>query len=556
MNTRASDRIAEEQSALRRVAMLVARGVPPEEVFAAVAAESARLLDADVTAVGRYEPGDVVTIIGAWRSTGAAMPFTAGTRAALGGQNMSTLVYQSRRPMRIDDYCGATGAVAMVGRDWGLRSGVGAPITVEGRLWGLMCVVSTREEPLPADAGQRLAGFTEVVGMAIANAQARVELRGYATEQAALRRVATLVAGGAPPEKIFAAVTEEIGRVLGADYTGMNRYDADGTATAVGTWTSMDSPWPITVGDQLRLDGRNVTTLVHQSGQPARIDDYAEASGAFADAARELGMRSSAGVPISVGGRLWGVVTVGSTHTTALPTDTEARLAGFTELVGTAVANAEAQAALAASRARIVAAADEARRRIEHDLHDGAQQRLITLALQLREAQATAPPGSGELVKRLDEVAAGLEAALEELREIARGIHPAVLVDGGLRPALAALARSCPVPVDLRAQVSGRLPGPVEIAAYYVVCEALVNTARHAGASVARVEVAASEGVLQVRVRDDGRGGAAFGSGSGLTGLKDRVEVLGGRITLHSPPGAGTTLAVDIPLGGGPVRGG
>jgi signal transduction histidine kinase len=538
---------AEEQAALRRVATLVAGGAPPEEVFAAVAAEAGRLLGADLTAVGRYGPDDVVTL-GTWSGTGAATSFPAGARTSLGGQNLTTLVFRTGRPVRIDDYAAATGAAAKVGRDWGFYSAAAAPITVEGRLWGVMTVGSTREQRLPADAEARLTGFTELVGTAIANAQARVELRGYAEEQAALRRVATLVAGGAPPEEVFAAVAAEVGRLLNADYTGMNRYDADGTAAPVGTWARADIPLPVAVGDRLPLGGRNVTTLVHQTGQPARIDDYSETSGVLGDVGRGWGFRSAVGVPISVGGRLWGVMTVGSARRTALPADTEARLAGFTELLGTAIANAESQAELAASRARIVAAADEARRRIERDLHDGAQQRLVTLALRLREAQAMAPPGASDLVERLDEVVAGLESALGELREIARGIHPAVLSKGGLGPALKTLARSCPVPVDLNVQVPGRLPGPVEIAAYYVVCEALANTARHAHASAAQVEVAAGEGELRVCVRDDGRGGAAVGRGSGLTGLKDRVEALGGRITLHSPPGEGTALEVRIPV--------
>jgi len=544
---------AEEQTALRRVATLVAGGAAPEEVFAAVAAEAGQLFGADLTSVARYEPDDMMTVLGAWRSAGTVMPFGVGARVRLGGQNLSTLVFRSGRPARFDDYAGSTGAAAAFGRVWGYRAAVGVPVTVEGRLWGVMSVVSTRDERLPADAEARLAGFAELAGTAIANAQARVELRGYAEEQAALRRVATLVAGGAPPATVFAAVAEEIGRVVGAQFTGMSRYDPVGMATAVGMWTSTDTPWPMAIGDQLMLGGQNVTTLVHRTCQPARIQDYGRSTGAFADAGRGWGFSSAVGVPIMVEGRLWGVVTVGFGPAAVPPPDTETRLAGFTELAGTAIANAEARAALAASRARIVAAADEARRRIERDLHDGAQQRLVTLGLRLREAQAAASPGAGDLVSRLDEVADGLNAALEELREIARGIHPAVLARGGLRPALAALARRCPTPVDLRVQVAGRLPGPVEIAAYYVVSEALTNTARHARATVVQVEVAADDRTLCVSVRDDGRGGAALGSGSGLTGLRDRIEALGGQITLQSQPDGGTDLEVRIPLDQGPV---
>jgi signal transduction histidine kinase len=313
-------------------------------------------------------------------------------------------------------------------------------------------------------------------------------------------------------------------------------------------WLSMDSPWPLAVGDRLALGGHNVPTLVHQTGQPARVDDYDKGSGAFAKAAHGWGFRSAVGVPITVAGRLWGVIAVGSARKSALPADTEARLTAFTELAGTAIANAEANAALAASRVRIVTAADEARRRIERDLHDGAQQRLITLGLELRDIQAAVPAESGGLAKRLDELAADMAAALEELREIGRGIHPAVLAHGGLRPALAALAGRCPVPVDLDVQVPGRLPGPVEIAAYYVVSEALTNIARHAAATAAAVTVAVADGVLRVRVSDDGRGGADFADGSGLVGLRDRVEALGGGLALDNSPRSGTTLDVRIPV--------
>ena len=250
-------------------------------------------------------------------------------------------------------------------------------------------------------------------------------------------------------------------------------------------------------------------------------------------------------MPISVEGRLWGVIGIASGH--ELPPPTEARLAGFTELVATAIANAEARAALTASRARIVATTDQTRRRIERDLHDGAQQRLVSLALQLREAQA-ALPGAGELAERLEGAVTEVNGVLEELREIARGIHPAVLTEGGLRPALRALARRSAVPVSLDVQVAGRLPEPVEIAAYYAVSEALTNVAKYAHASAAEVEVAVGGGVLQVDVRDDGRGGADFGRGSGLLGLKDRVEALGGWISLQSTAGAGTIMQIALPL--------
>jgi signal transduction histidine kinase len=293
-----------------------------------------------------------------------------------------------------------------------------------------------------------------------------------------------------------------------------------------------------------------VSSLVFQTSRPARIESYADATGPAADIARELGVRASAGAPISVAGQLWGVMVVAFTREEPLPADTEARLAGFTELAAAAVANAQAQADLAASRARIVAVGDAARRRIQRNLHDGAQQRLVTLSLGLEEAQAAVPPGADELAQRLEGAVIEVAGVLEELQEIARGLHPAVLTDSGLRPALRALARRSGVPVSLDVRVKGRLPEPVEVAAYYAVAEALTNIAKYAGASAAEVEATAGEGVLQVWVRDDGRGGADFGRGSGLAGLKDRIEALGGRISLHSPPGAGTTLQIALPLSG------
>jgi signal transduction histidine kinase len=320
------------------------------------------------------------------------------------------------------------------------------------------------------------------------------------------------------------------------------RYDPDGAKTVVASWSSTGAVVP--VGNRARLGGQDMATLVFQTGRPARIDDYTDASCSVAEPFR---IRAAVGVPVSAGGRLWGVMFVGSTRE-PLPAGTEARLAGFTELAATAIANAEAQAALAASRARIVATADATRRRIERDLHDGVQQRLVHLGLQLRDAQA-APPGAGELAQRLEGAVTEVTGVLEELREIARGLHPTILAERGLRPALKALARRSAVPVRLDIQVVARLPEQIEIAAYYVVSEALTNIAKYAHATGADVQVATDEGVLQVRVRDDGRGGADVTGGSGLIGLKDRVEALGGHLWLDSPPGAGTTLQVQLPVG-------
>jgi signal transduction histidine kinase len=538
---------AEEQAALRRVATLVARAAPPEEVFAAVTAEAGWVMSVEQAVLNRYDQDGTAAVVGAWARAGATLPLPVGTRWNIGGRNVTTRVFETGRPARIDDYAAATGPAADLTRERGIRSIVGAPINVEGRVWGFMGLLSTQEEPLPADTEARLVGFTGLVATAIANVQARLELRGFAEEQAALRRVATLVARAAPPDEVFAAVTAEVGRVVSADLTVLNRYDPDGTESVLGAWSSTGA-LPIPVGHRASIGGRNVTTLVFQTGRPARIDDYADTTGSIGDVARGVGIRASVGVPISVAGRLWGVMLVASRESLP-PADTETRLTGFTELVATALANAEARVALTASRARIVAAADTTRRRIERDLHDGAQQRLVSLALQLRSAvRAAVPREADELKAQLDSVAGELTGVLEELREIARGLHPAALAEGGLRAALKTLARRSAVPVRLDIRVDGRLPEPIELAAYYVVAEALTNTAKHACASVVDVQAETGGGLLHVRVRDDGRGGADVTGGSGLVGLTDRMEALGGRLSLSSPPGAGTTVDIELPI--------
>lgn len=535
--------VAGEQAALRRVATLVARGASPEEVFATVAAEAGQVLRAEHTNIGRFDPGGMYSVVAAWTSAATAL-IPVGTRKPLGGRNAPTLVSETGRPVRIDNPAEYSGEMGEVNRATGVRASAGVPVSVDGRLWGVMLVASSGR-PLPADTETRLAAFTELAATAIANAQAREELRGFAEEQAALGRVATLVAQGAPPQEVFIAVAGEAGQLLRVDYTVLSRYDPDGLVTVIGGWGDQDRR-PLDVGLRLKPEGRNIHALVLRTGRSARIDDYDTASGGFGDVARGWEFRASVGVPIRVEGRLWGVISAAS-RCGPLPADSEERLAAFTELAATALANAETQAALMASRARIVAAADQTRRRVERDLHDGAQQRLISLALHLRAAQATLPPGEEEIAGRLDDAIAEAVGAQQELREISHGLHPAVLSDGGLRPALKALARRSAVAVSVDVQVTSRLEEPAENTAYFVVREALANTARHARASAAAVEVVAADGALRVRVSDDGRGGADFTRGSGLTGLKDRVEAIGGRLSLRSPPGAGTVLEVILP---------
>jgi signal transduction histidine kinase len=374
----------------------------------------------------------------------------------------------------------------------------------------------------------------------------RDELSWLADEQAALRRVATLVARGMPPVEVFAAVAEEVGRLLGADAAHVLRYEHDGTATVVAGWSREGDPMP--VGTRYTIEDGTLSSVVLRTGRPGRTDSYADHPGSIGARIRQLGIQSSVACPITVQGRLWGATAVSSKRPEPLPTGTEPHIADFTELAATAIANAESRAELAASRTRIVKAADDTRRRIERDLHDGIQQRLVSLGLDLRAAQAGVPAKSPELGTQLGQIADGLGDALEELQELSRGIHPAILSQGGLGPALKALARRSAVPVEVDVHLQERLPAPVEVAAYYVVSEAVTNAVKHARASVAQVDVRARDSRLHLSVRDDGVGGADPSLGSGLIGLTDRVQALGGTITVRSPTGEGTELVIDLPL--------
>ena len=377
----------------------------------------------------------------------------------------------------------------------------------------------------------------------------RDELRLLAEEQAALRRVATLVARGVGLEQVFAAVAEEVGHLVWIDSATVLRYEGDGTATIIARSPDDDVETP-PIGTRVPLDavdGGSLAELVRRTGRPARVDSYEEASGAVAAWARDLRFQCSAGAPIDVDGRLWGLMAGASRRPDPLPMATESRLSAFAELLGTAIAKAESRAELTASRVRLVTAADETRRRLERDLHDGVQQRLVSLGLELRAVEAAMPPGD-PLRTRLAQTASGLAGALDDLVEISRGIHPAILAAGGLGPALKTLARRSAVPVELDLHTDRRLPDRVEVAVYYVVSEALTNAAKHANASVVQIDVDTDDWMVHLTISDDGIGGADPGRGSGLIGLTDRIEALGGRIEVLSPAGRGTSLLARIPL--------
>jgi GAF domain-containing protein len=534
-------RLAEEQAALRRVATLAAHGTAPEEVFAAVTEEVVRVLPVDLARMGRYEPDGTVTFVAASGGTGAVFP--VGVPFVLEGRNVSTVVAQTGRAARIDNYADASGPIGVAFRKSGFRSSVGTPITVEGRLWGVMLVGSGLEERMPADTEERLAQFTELLATAVANAESRAGLDRLVEQQAALRRVATLVAHATAPDDVFAAVIDAVVQLFPVDYAGMARYEPDGMVTAVAVGGTTHFP----LGGSQILGGKNTATLVFETGRPVRIDGYADASGQIGDSARERGVRSSVAAPIIVEGRLWGTIGAGSTGEEPLPPDTEARLADFTELVAAAIANAESHAALAASRARIVAAADESRRRIERDLHDGAQQRLVHAVIVLKLALRGLAHADAKSVQLVAEALRHAEQANAELRELAHGILPAALTRGGLGAGVEALVSRFSLPVSVDMTVN-RLPAGVEATAYFVVSEALTNVVKHAQASAAAVTAQVRRGHLQVEIRDDGIGGARGGPSTGLGGLEDRVAALNGRLVLDSPSGAGTRVCARLPI--------
>jgi len=519
--------MADAQSSLRRVATLVARGAAPADVFAAVAEEVSKVLNLPLVEMCRYESDGTATVIAA---TGDHA-FQTGTRWALDGPSLTALVRRTERPARIDDYASFGGSIAEAARASGVHSGVGAPVVVDGHVWGVVSAGGGSRVALPIDAEVRLNEFTELVATAIANTQAREELRRLAEEQAALRRVATLVAQGAEPADVFDAVCRETGALFGAASVNLAHF-THGINIAVAGWSLRDVHVP--TGTEAPLEGETIDTLVLATGAPGRFDSYEHATGELAELLRSRGVRSEVGAPVVVDGRVWGALIAGTDEPEPLPAGLETRLASFAELIATAVSNATNQAELLASRARIVEAGDEQRRRVVRDLHDGAQQRLVNAVMTLQ----------------LGDVDAGIEhvrAAISELRELARGIHPAILTDHGLAAAVEALADRAPLPVSVEIAET-RFPPAVESAAYFISAEALTNVAKYAHAQRARVRAERADGRLELTIADDGVGGAEVSAGGGLRGLQDRAAALHGTVAIESPRGAGTRITVVLPI--------
>ena len=373
------------------------------------------------------------------------------------------------------------------------------------------------------------------------------EQRRLAAEQAALRRVATLVAGNAPPEQVFQTVTEEVCRLLGLRTAVLHRFEDARMSTIVGKFGELTGPFEL--GNIIELEVGSALQVL-QTGAPAR-SNYDELAGPGAAELRALGFSGSVGVPITVAGVTWGALVVALKPQEPLPLETERRLQAFAELVGLAVASASARDELAASRQRIVEASDTERRRIERNLHDGAQQRLVALSLGLRVARGklrTCPEEADEL---LEEFERELAQAITELRELAQGIHPAVLTERGLGPALEVLAARAPLVVELDVSLPERLPEPMETATYYTVSEALANVVKHAYADSVKVRVECFDGRVELEISDNGVGGADLDRGSGLYGLRDRVEALDGELCIESSAGQGTLVRAELPVRSG-----
>ena len=536
-------RLADEQAALRRVATLVARDVPSSELFSAVAREVGTLLGADLSGMLCYEGDAVVVTMATWAAAGEHPPVPDRWRIEPG--DPMTMIAETRRPARVNDWASVPGPIAAFLHDEaGVRSSVGSPIMVEGRLWGALAVHSKQHTPLPPDTESRLGQFTELVATAIANAQAHAEVERLAEEQGALRRVAMLVAEGASPAVVFDAVAGEVEALLDADQVALNRFEP-GAEIFVLAHRGLDVA-QTPVGSRVSHEGESATATVRSTGRPARMEHREGASGALAELARDTGLRVSVGAPIVVDGRLWGIITASWKREEPPPADAEARLAHFAELLDTAIANADSRDQLMASRARLLSAGDEARRRVVRDLHDGAQQRMVLTIMSLTQAQRALREDEGNVESLIGDALAHAEEGHAELRELASGMLPSALSHGGLRAGVDTFVARLDLSVEVDIPAD-RFAAEAEASAYFIVAEALTNVVKHSHATRAEVRVSADHDVLRLEVRDDGVGGADP-DGHGLVGLDDRATALGGRLVIESPAGGGTLVTAVIPL--------
>ncbi len=523
---------ATDEGALRRVATLVARQAPQGEIFGAIAEELTGLLGAGTQSAIFHLPDDSSTAVVV---AGGPLPAEASPLTARLLRERRPARVDQPQPLRRDDEKEKEPLV---------RSTVGCPIVVQGRACGALLVARLAPDPFPPDTEGRLSQFGELVAIAIANAEATAERRRLFEEQSALRRVATLVAEGAPPSAVLDAVVVEVAQLLGAAQVGLARYESE-REISVLAMRGHDSSL-VRTGMRLPLEGDNLSSRVLQSGSSARFDHRREGQGRLSEVVRGNDISITVGAPIFVDGALWGMIGASWKGEDRPPPDAEERLTQFAQLVDTAIANADTRAQLTASRARVLAAGDEARRRVVRDLHDGAQQRLVHAIIALKLTQRAVDEDPERVKVLLAEALAHAEQGNEDLRELAHGILPSVLTRGGLRSGIDSIVSRLDLPVDVEVTRT-RLPPDIEASAYFVVAEALTNVVKHSRAGTAKVVAVLDNGMLRLEVHDDGIG-AAKAEGPGLTGIGDRVAALGGSLRIDSPPGMGTVLVAEVPL--------
>jgi signal transduction histidine kinase len=521
--------VADERAALLRVAELVARAASPPEVFATVVTEASRLLSGQAMTLTHFKGPRELLVVASRNG-----PAPVGDRVRFESDTLPHRVLRCATVVRVDDY--AEERDAAMAASYGLAAAVSAPVTVSGAVWGMLTATSS-SDPLPIGTEDRLEQFAQLIAAAVVNSQASTEFRALADEQAALRRVAELVARGAAPDEVFVVVTNETSALLGSLPVALMLYD-DAGAVVVATCNC-----PAPVGLHVPFSAGTAVERMFRTGRPAHVDTYEDT--ALADIAREVGISSTTAVPITVEGGVRAAL-VSSNVDPSTRAVVEARLSQFAELAAVAIANAETQAKLTASRARVVATADETRRRLQRDVHDSAQQRLVHAVIALKMARNTVEVGSAA-AGFVEEALTNVERASSELRDIVHGILPRSLTHGGLRTGLESLVGDLSLPVDVRV-AAPRLPAAVETTAYFVVAESLTNAVKHAQARGVSVTVDLNGDTLVIEIRDDGVGGADPTRGTGLTGLLDRVDAAEGVLTISSALGDGTVVRAELPV--------
>ena len=532
------ERVAEQQAALRRIATLVAAGVSEPELVTAVVSEIGALFGAQRAATLRWD-GDTIRMIGAWSAEGVE-PRAGNEVLAYGGDTITARIVETGSPARIDSADDLQTEFAR--KRWaelGLQAAIGAPILVDGKIWGVVIASRTRKgDVFPAGVQHHLRDFAALVAQAIVNTEVRRETAALIAEQSALRRVATLVAAGRPKSEVLGAAMAEIESLFGTTSVMFVRWEGVPDEVVVVAASTAPGCEAVEPGSLYHPASGSPTLTVLETGAASRATETSP----------ERGTVSVVAAPVIANAWLVGALTASRPAETPFPAGAEQPLRSFADLVAQSIANEQAQAELRASRARIVQTADETRRRLERNLHDGAQQRLVSVSLTLRLAASALRSSPDEAAELIASASEGLSVALGELRDLARGLHPTILTEAGLGLALDALAESSTLPVEVANEIDARLPEPVEAALYYLVSESLTNVARHAEATKVLVRARCRDRVAAVEVVDDGVGGAEIAGGSGIRGLADRVDALGGRFGVDSSPGHGTRIWAAIPF--------